>query len=181
MPSGKLDHVALFSKTEIAGDGNVPSAITDQRDVGRYVARVIQDARTIDNFVMAYNELWSANEVFAKVEEITGETLKRVYVSEDELRAKLDRSVRALSSDPTNGKAAWDKVTTEYQLSMEILGDNTPESAKALGYITSKELYPDFKFTRFEDVIRESLEGGGYIPYQSNEKMKEMMREFHGK
>lgn len=48
---------------------------------------------------------------------------------------------------------------SEYQISWGIRGDNTAEYAKYLGYVTSKELYPDFKCTSFEDYLKEVLDG----------------------
>lgn len=47
----------------------------------------------------------------------------------------------------------------EYQYSWGIRGDNTTESAKYLGYLLGKELYPDVEFTSFESYLKELLEG----------------------
>lgn len=45
------------------------------------------------------------------------------------------------------------RYLAEYQLSWGIRGDNNPEYAKYLGYITSKELYPDFTPIDFKEYL----------------------------
>jgi nucleoside-diphosphate-sugar epimerase len=61
-------------------DGNVPSALADIRDVGRYVARVIADPRTLNKRVHVYNEVLTRNQVYDLVEKLSGEKLERKYV-----------------------------------------------------------------------------------------------------
>ena len=51
------------------------------------------------------------------------------------------------------------RYIAEYQLSWGIRGDNTPEYAKFLGYITSKELYPDFEFTDLKEYLVSVVNG----------------------
>jgi hypothetical protein len=51
------------------------------------------------------------------------------------------------------------RTIAEYRRSWAIRGDNTPEIAKYLGYLTTRELYPDFKFIAYEDYLKELLEG----------------------
>jgi hypothetical protein len=51
----------------------VLSALTDLRDVGKYVARVIKDERTLNSIVFVYNELWTSNQVYDLVEIMSGE------------------------------------------------------------------------------------------------------------
>ena len=45
---------------------------------------------------------------------------------------------------------AW----TEYLYSMHILGENTLENAKRLGYLDAKELYPDIPTTTLEECAK---------------------------
>lgn len=56
------------------------TAITDLRDIGRYVAKIIADERTLNKFVFCYGELLSQEETFGKVEELAGEKIERVFV-----------------------------------------------------------------------------------------------------
>lgn len=69
------------SNNEIVGDGNTPLALTDLRDIGRYVARIITDDRTLNKMVFAYNTVLTQNEIFGLLEEISGEQITRNYVS----------------------------------------------------------------------------------------------------
>ena len=48
-------------------------------DIGRYVARVVADPRTVDKSVFAYSEVFTPEGVFATVERLSGEALKRGY------------------------------------------------------------------------------------------------------
>lgn len=64
----------------IYGDGHVKNGITDLRDVGRYVARIIHDERTLNKFVYYFGEVTSQEETFKLLEELSGETIPRQYV-----------------------------------------------------------------------------------------------------
>ena len=65
----------------ITGDGTAPNLLTDLRDVGRFVARIIKDDRTLNKFVFTYSDALSQNEIFAMIEEMSGEKIEREYVS----------------------------------------------------------------------------------------------------
>lgn len=70
----------MMPSDTIIGDGNTLSARTDVRDIGRYVARIIADPRTLNKYVFAYNELWSQNQIYDLLEKLSGEKLERQYV-----------------------------------------------------------------------------------------------------
>lgn len=80
LPSGRINYAVIMPKDTIAGDGNQVSARTDLRDIGRYVARIIADSRTLNKYVFAYNELWSQNQIYELLERLSGEKLDRVMV-----------------------------------------------------------------------------------------------------
>lgn len=79
LPSGKIDYMAAPMSTLIK-DGNTPSALTDLRDIGKYIAKIIDDERTLNKYVLAYDELWTPNQVYDLLEKLSGETLERKYV-----------------------------------------------------------------------------------------------------
>lgn len=83
LPSGRFDHILspAHGDMPIALDGNVRTALSDLRDVGRYVARIIADPRTLNKRVHVYNEVYTQNKVYELVERLTGEKLHRKYVS----------------------------------------------------------------------------------------------------
>jgi nucleoside-diphosphate-sugar epimerase len=82
LPSGKTDYAMMKpDKATIHGDGNAPNILTDLRDIGRFVARIISDERTLNKYVYTSGEVLSENEIFQIVEELSGESLQRVFVS----------------------------------------------------------------------------------------------------
>jgi hypothetical protein len=50
-------------------------------------------------------------------------------------------------------------MLAEHKLSWGVRGDNNPDYAKYLGYLTSKELYPDFEPIAFSDYLRSVIGG----------------------
>lgn len=165
----------------LIGDGEMPSALTDLRDIGRYIAAIITDERTLNRYVLAYNELLRPNQVYSKLETLAGERIPRNYLSEAQLHQIIAESDEKLKSDPHDFSASMGKVSTEYQLSWGIRGENTPEYAKYLGYLTSKDLYPDLSFTSFDDFLEEVVAGKAKAVYSDNEAMKEAMHKLQKK
>jgi hypothetical protein len=82
LPSGRVDYAALVKpNVEIHANGNKPTMITDLRDIGRFVALIIKDSRTLNHSVFAYGDVLSENEIFELVESLSGEKIERKYVS----------------------------------------------------------------------------------------------------
>ncbi|KAI1413320.1 NAD(P)-binding protein [Hypoxylon sp. FL1857] len=169
LPSGRFDDVlppGSLSDFPIGLDGNVPSALADIRDVGRYVARIIADPRTLNKRVHVYNEVYTQNQIYNTVEKLTGETLPRTYISQEEVVSRIDNARRELNSDPTNSSAFGMVTPNQLFYSWGIRGDNAPEYASYLGYLSGKDLYPDFQFIKFEDYVKEVLDGETKGVYQ---------------
>ncbi|OTA53883.1 NAD(P)-binding protein [Hypoxylon sp. EC38] len=168
LPSGRFDEVLPPGMPDlpIGLDGNVPSALADIRDVGRYVARIITDPRTLNKRVHVYNEVYAQNQIYDTIERLTGESLPRSYISEEDAVSRLNNARKELNNVPENPNAI--DILTPHQLfySRGIRGDNTPEYADYLGYLSGKELYPDFQFIKFEDYVKEALEGRTKGVYQ---------------
>lgn len=80
LPSGRIDYAVMETSDIIAGDGNVPMAVTDLRDVGKYVARIISDPRTLNKMVFAYSEIFTYSQMYDLMEKLSGEKLHRKYV-----------------------------------------------------------------------------------------------------
>lgn len=173
LPSGKIDYAVGIPGQRIAGDGTQLSALTDLRDIGRFVAKIIVDDRTLNKMVLVYGEMWSQNEVYDLLEKISGEKLERKYVSQPELEATIADGTKKLATDPTNFGYGVQVISSQYMISWGIRGDNTPEYARYLGYLTSDELYPDFEKRSFESYMREVLDGKAKGVY---EQLKEQIR-----
>ena len=73
--------MAIGIANKIIGGGNVLSAITDLRNIGRYIVKIIADERTLNRIVFAYNTVMTQNKIYDLVEEMSGEKLDRNYVS----------------------------------------------------------------------------------------------------
>ncbi|KAK1988411.1 isoflavone reductase [Colletotrichum cereale] len=169
LPSGKFDAIApSFIEDWIAGDGTVLSGMTDLRDIGKYVARIIADPCTLNQKVFAYTELWSQNDVYDLIEKLSGEKLLRKYLSEKEIEALLEEA----------GANAHEPALIQYRKSWGLRGDNTPEYARYLGYQIGKDLYPDLTGKSFEGFCKEALQGKLKPIYEST--MKEMLAAARG-
>ena len=61
-----------------------------------------------------------------------------------------------LAQDPVaNASAHMPEAWNEYQVSMLVLGENTLENAKRLGYLDARELYPDMPQWTLEDFAKD--------------------------
>ncbi|KAF4996922.1 hypothetical protein FDECE_12245 [Fusarium decemcellulare] len=163
LPSGRIDYANAPMLDDIPGDGNTPSALTDTRDIGKYVARIISDPRTLNRPVFAYNALYTQNEIYDLLEKLSGESVGRKYISREAVEAGVAET-EASQAGPDSPEfyklAQW-----QYWNSWGIRGDNTPEYAKYLGYLVAKDLYPDLEGRSLESFIQEVLEGKGRKVY----------------
>ncbi|KAK7403059.1 hypothetical protein QQX98_011170 [Neonectria punicea] len=168
LPSGKLDYAMKFPVKTIASDGNLPTALTDLRDVGKYVARVIADPRTLNKSVFAHSEVRTQEDIFTLLEQASGETIPREYQSRAEVEAASAAAREAYDGKQERSFADMLVLTVaQYPNSMWLRGDNTPEAAAYLGYLSGKELYPDMETerVRFEEYVGEMLAGKGKAAY----------------
>ncbi|KAL6402664.1 isoflavone reductase family protein [Ilyonectria robusta] len=159
VPSGKVDYVAMGVADEIVGGGNVLSALTDMRDIGRYVAKIIVDDRTLNRMVLAYNITMTQNQIYNLMEDITREKLDRKYVADETIYVRVLECRLSAEKDPGDSATLHSQLLAEYRLSWGVRGDNNPDYAKYLGYLTSKELYPDFQSIGFRDYLKSVVEG----------------------
>ncbi|KAI5925127.1 NAD(P)-binding protein [Camillea tinctor] len=173
LPSGKIRANDLISTTQIISDGRAPWALTDDRDIGGYAARIIADPRTLNKSVLAYGEVWCQNDVFDAIERIAGEPVPREHVSAEDLQRDIDEAQATFAGgqvvllESVEGKPAMLKYgMAQYKHTQGIRGDNTPEHAKYLGYLDVKELYPDVKVTTLESCIRDMTEGKVKVPWE---------------
>ena len=134
---------------------------------------MIKDKRTLNKQVLVYNEIWTPNQVFELVEKLSGEKLPRTYDSLQVIEDKINEGSKKLKEDPTDILAGLQVIAGQYQRSWGVRGDNTPEYAKYLGYLTSKELYPDITYTKYEDYLKDVVDGKAKSVY---EEMKAMLK-----
>jgi hypothetical protein len=186
LPSGKVDYSLSFPAEEIYGTGEPLSALTDLKDVGRYVARIVFDDRTVNKYVLCYNEMHSQLDSWALMERLSGETIPRIHVPREELEADIAEALPLLMSGKVDHRTpeglivALQAVGRQYALSWGVRGDNTPEVAKELGYVTSKELWPEMEFGGFEEFLKNTIEGRGAAVYDQRDglmQVVEMLRQ----
>ncbi|KAH8116637.1 NAD-binding protein [Phellopilus nigrolimitatus] len=126
--------------------GNVKNAVTDLRDIGKFVERIILDPRTQNRYVFCWTEEITQNEVFALAKRISGKDIETVHISEEDLLARA-RDAEGIM-----------KPIMEYAVSVFIRGDNIVENAKKEEYggaLDARELYPDLKLRSVEDYAKE--------------------------
>lgn len=81
-----------------------------------------------------------------------------VLVSKKTAKETIEKGIAdALASD--RPEAQYIVATLQYSHSWGVRGDNTPEYAEYLGYLSARELYPDFRPRTFEAFAKELLEG----------------------
>ena len=81
LPSGRLDYAKMLANTTIYGDGNAPNILTDKRDIGRFVARIVKDDRTLNKRVFTCSDVLSQNQIWTIMEQKSGEKIQTSYVS----------------------------------------------------------------------------------------------------
>ncbi|OJJ83122.1 aromatic alcohol reductase [Aspergillus glaucus CBS 516.65] len=159
LESGRVDYAMTTANNELVGDGDIPTAITDLRDIGRYMARIILDDRTLNKMVFAYNTVVTQNQIYDILEDISEEKINRNYISEEMVYNRVLAARQSSETYPFDPVKFIPRYLAEYQLSWGLRGDNTPDFAKYLGYLTSKELYPDFQPTDFKDYLQSVIGG----------------------
>ncbi|KAF4417242.1 Isoflavone reductase P3 [Fusarium acutatum] len=149
LPSGRIDYALPITLGGIPGDGNTPCAFTDLPDIGRWVARIITDPRTLNKMVFAYNTVLTMNQAYDLLEEASGEKTDRNYISE---AAVMEGVARAESDCPPADSFEYFEVV-KYQY------------FNALG-IYATELYPDMEVTTPEAYCERLLSGKATMIYQ---------------
>ncbi|RGP71867.1 isoflavone reductase [Fusarium sporotrichioides] len=173
VPSGKFDGHLTFANNNIIGGGNNPSALVNLNDIGRYVAVIINDERTINKKIFAYTESKTQNEIFELVEKVTSEKPERTEVSYiaskrlEQRRQKLivssqmskEKIEAQLAQLKSPDELLQQRAILDYWMSWGVRGDNTADNAVYLGYVLAKDLYPSLKGQSLEDFIGDVLDG----------------------
>ncbi|KAF5626013.1 isoflavone reductase P3 [Fusarium sp. NRRL 52700] len=175
LPSGRIDYALPITLGGISGNGNTPCAFTDLPDIGKWVARIISDPRTLNKMVFAYNTVLTLNQAYDLLEEASGEKTVRNYKDAVLIRSGLEISEAAVmegvaraESDcpPADSFDYFEVVKYQYFNALGIRGDYTPEYARYLGYVDAAELYPDMTVTTPEAYCERLLSGKATMIYQ---------------
>ncbi|KAF2101288.1 NAD(P)-binding protein [Rhizodiscina lignyota] len=169
LPSGKSDYVMLAPNANLFGDGNAPNLLTHLPDIGKFVAEIVKDPRTLNKRVVTWSDELSQNQIFDMMEDVSGEKIERQHVSEEEFKPQLAAARKAFEEDTSSEGMRLTSIMlhgSEYANSKFFRRDNTLENAKYLGYLDARELYPGFKPTTFREfLVNELLPGRAERPY----------------
>ena len=58
------------------------SAMIDNANIGKYVARIIADPQTLNKYVFVHDEVWTQNQIFDLLEHLADEKLPRQHVGQ---------------------------------------------------------------------------------------------------
>ncbi|KAJ4201640.1 hypothetical protein NW767_006727 [Fusarium falciforme] len=151
VPSGRSDDAhMIYIDHRIVGDGNQKFGLIDLADIGKYVAQIVSDPRTLNKRVFAYTEALSMNEMWDTMAKVSGETPAKDYISEAEVSQVIKETRQRLDASPKPGTHPDNIIDIanynmgQYRVSWCIRGDNTPEYADYLGYIDFWNLFPAF-------------------------------------
>ncbi|KAL3417987.1 isoflavone reductase family protein [Phlyctema vagabunda] len=164
VPSGKLDYVITEVMRYLSQEVDAKLAMSDLRDVGKHVVKIITDDRTLNKYVLAYNEIWTQRELLDIVRKSTGEEPVVQIVSQQTTKLLLADAEAEVKADPSNVVNAIKLAVLQYFWSWAIRSDNSRENAKFLGYLDTEELYGiDTRLTSYKSFIDEIVEGKGQI------------------
>ncbi|KAH9831955.1 uncharacterized protein C8Q71DRAFT_778803 [Rhodofomes roseus] len=132
--------------------------LTDVDHIGPYVARIIGDKRTANQYVVIREDELTLRESREIAEAASGEAeairAKRVVLDRAALIQRAAESKAKFTTDGDSyAHATW--AFSEYMVSIHFLGENTLANAKKLGALDAQELYPDIVPTRFADFAKE--------------------------
>jgi hypothetical protein len=171
-----MHYATVFpDNNRLVSDGAAPNILTDKRDVGRFVARIIKDDRTLNRKVVTVGDVLSQTQIWEIVERLSGEKIDTAHLSAKELTAQLDAAKAQAVATGMAGQFTPFLGILGYHYSKFIRADNTLENAKYLGYLNTRELYPDLKPISFEEFIREVLKGKAKKPYADG-KLDELFK-----
>jgi hypothetical protein len=96
----------------------------------------------------------SQEEVFATLENVSVEKITREYVPSEQLISRLESARGSFKYDLSDIQQAMKVMSLEYAHGKVVRGDNVPENAEELGYLSAPNLYPDFIPRTFDAFAR---------------------------
>ncbi|PIN06215.1 hypothetical protein CDL12_14309 [Handroanthus impetiginosus] len=130
-------------KVIIYGDGNAKAVFNDERDIGTYTIRAVDDPRTLNKilYIKPPRNIYSFNELVALWEKKIGKTLEKEYLSEEQLLKQIQES-----PIPVN-------IILAINHSILVKGDQTYFEIEPSFGVEASELYPDVKYTTVEEYL----------------------------
>ncbi|KAL0563147.1 hypothetical protein V5O48_018928 [Marasmius crinis-equi] len=140
-------------QTQFHGPGDVKLAYTAKDRIGEFVERIIQDERTLNHTVQAWDGESTLGEAWKLAEEISGDHFDDYpRLSPEEIESRVDRN--PLST-----------LVYEYSRSVFIRGDGSIANAIKNGALDARELYPDYQPTSLEESAKEFYQNPVKLDY----------------
>lgn len=158
------------------GAGNRKVVSTNLDHIGDWVARILQDERTLNQAVLVweyeitFQEAWdTAIRVSPEGEAIfKNKAIVRASVlgygmaqpltfpsqaTDNDLQAERDAAVRKVGSDWSSPDIVQ-RLVSDYLFSVFVRGDNTVEAAKSMGILDARVLYPDVEVEPLDEFAK---------------------------
>jgi len=140
------------------GNGDVRTALTDLHDIGKFVARILHDDRTIGKYIFCWAEELSQDEILKIANTYSKKEEKwQNHISAEEIKSRIKelREIRQSKAQRPKLDEDLELVLLEYGHNKYISGDNTVKRAKELGALDAQELYPGIKLNSFTNFVKE--------------------------
>ncbi|KAK8935019.1 hypothetical protein KSP39_PZI014749 [Platanthera zijinensis] len=127
----------------ILGDGNPKAVYVDEHDIATYSIKAAYDERTLNKtlYIRPLANIYSTNELVSLWETKTNKTLKRIYVSEEEVLKKINESPVPLPFFYAVAYAGFIKgQMTNFDINPSI-------------GVEASSLYPDVEYTTVEKYL----------------------------
>lgn len=131
----------------IYGDGNSKAVFVKEDDVATYTIKTLDDPRTLNKslYFMLPANIMSVNELVGLLEKMNGETLEKVYVSDEELLKKI---AEARSWDEKFYLACCHFIFLRGDITNFKIGPNGVEAS---------QLYPDVKYITVKEFLSQCV------------------------
>ncbi|TXG64562.1 hypothetical protein EZV62_011556 [Acer yangbiense] len=129
----------------ILGDGNRKAIFNKEEDIGTYTIRAVEDPRTLNKilYIRPPGNIYSFNDLVSLWEKKIGKTLKRIYVSEEQLLKNIREAAVPL------------KLILSIGHSVFVKGDHTNFEIEPSFGVEASELYPDVKYSSVDEFLNQ--------------------------
>ncbi|CAN4100142.1 unnamed protein product [Withania somnifera] len=137
MKAPPTDEVSIF------GDGTAKGVFMNENDVAAFAITTLDDERTLNKaiYLRPNGNVYSMNELVGIWEGKLGKTLKKIYITEDELLRKIRETPYP------------DNMELVFIYSAFVKGDQTYFSIESAGGLEGTQLYPQIKYTTVSEFL----------------------------
>ncbi|XP_051139562.1 isoflavone reductase-like protein [Andrographis paniculata] len=132
-------------KVTIVGDGNTKAVFVDERDIGAYTIKAVDDPRTLNKilYIKPPKNIYSFNEMAALWEKKVGKSLEKEYISDEQLLKQIQESPAPINFYLAILHAIYAN------------GDQTYFEIEPSFGVEASELYPEIKYTTVDEHLHQ--------------------------